>query len=559
MIEYSDKNDRSQQLRARAERQLKSESRIKETALVTLADDLIHDLQVHQIELEMQNEELRRAQVALEIAKAHYVTLYDFAPVGYLTLTNEGMISEMNFAVAKLLGGERNHLSHRRFAQFVADGHKDRWYQFLLQARQQGGSQHEELPIRRIDGNERLVRFDCVYQEVDEPRPLLRMALTDITERTLAEMELRESKARLALVVDEVNAGYWDWDLDTDTLYLSPEWKRQLGLDSIGFPSQWNQTEDRLHADDRIMVREATENFIAGRRPDYDLQFRLRHSDGTYRWMHCRGALVRDPNGRPIRMLGLNLDITDFKQGKELEARRSEMEREFRSKIATQTAATIAHELNQPLSAVSYFAYVAKMLLQSGNANPEKLSEIMEKCGQQAQRAGDVIKQLREILQKGEVSLGPVDLNASVKYSLAFVKAQGDWNSYDIRLELDEGLPPVTANQLQIQMVLANLLQNGLESMHESGIKTGILTISTCRSADFPGMAQVTVCDCGKRVACADDLQSLFQPIHTLNDKNFGLSLAVSQALIEDQGGKMWAEQNVGPGLSVHFTIPLVS
>jgi PAS domain S-box-containing protein len=419
-----------QQLRARAERQLTNAGRIKGPALVPMADGLIHELHVHQIELEMQNEELRRAQVALETSRAHYLELYDFAPVGYLTLTDEGMVTEMNLTAAKLLGGERNNLIRRRFAQFVADGDKDRWYQLLLLARHQGRKQSAELAIRREDGTGLFVRFDCECKEADDARSLLRIALTD---------------------------------------------------------------------------------------------------------------------------------ITDYQRAKELEAQRTEMEREFRLHVATQTAAAIAHELNQPLTAIAYYAYVAQELLQSGNMDPQKLSGVLGKCGQQAQRAGDVIRQLMEILQKGEVASEPVDINASANYALAFVKAQGDWDAFSIVLELDEGLPPVTANQLQIQKVLANLVQNGLESMRKSGIKTGAMTITACRSADNPAMALVTVRDCGKGVADAACLKTLFQPIGTTNAKGFGLSLAVSQALIESHGGKMWAEQNVGPGLSVRFTLPFVA
>jgi signal transduction histidine kinase len=318
-----------------------------------------------------------------------------------------------------------------------------------------------------------------------------------------------------------------------------------------------DQTEDRLHPDDRDRVVAARENFIADRQPDYDLQFRLRHKDGTYRWIHSRGALVRDANGRPIRMLGLNLDITEFKQAKELEQRRTEMEREFRSHVATQTAAAIAHELNQPLTAVAYYAYVAQELLETNNWIPYTLSGILEKCSQQAQRAGDVIRLLMEILQKDDVASEPVDIITSVHYALAFVKAQTDLDAISIRLELEEGLPPVSANPMQIQKIVASLLQNGLESMRESGENTGTITVRACRFPENPDMVQVTVSDSGKGVADAAGLETLFQPLFPTKAKGVGLSLAVSQALIQAHGGKMWAEQNVGPGLSISFTLPI--
>jgi signal transduction histidine kinase len=234
------------------------------------------------------------------------------------------------------------------------------------------------------------------------------------------------------------------------------------------------------------------------------------------------------------------------------------MERDFRSQVATQTAAAIAHELSQPLTAVASYAYVAQELLQSNNWIPYTLSGILEKCGQQAQRAGDVIRLLMEILQKDEVASEPVDITASIHYALAFVKAQMDLDALSIRLELEEGLPPISANPMQIHKILACLLQNAVESMRESGNTTGTITVIACRFPENPDMAQMTVSDCGKGVADAAGLEALFQPIFPTKAKSVGLSLAVSQALIHAHGGKMWAEQNVGPGLSISFTLPIV-
>jgi PAS domain S-box-containing protein len=273
----------------------------------------LHDLQTYQRELDTQNEELQKASIALDKSRSHYIDLYDFAPVGYLTLTTEGIITEINLTATKLFSVERNKLVHQLFGQIIADEHKDRWHRFFLRAKQQGGKQSTELRINRKDGKVLFLHLDCQSMKSDDALPMLRIAVTDITERTLAEATLRESEARLSLVVEEVNAGYWDWDLVSNTVYLSPEWKRQLGFNSTELTSR-EPKEDRLHPDDRALIKAANENFIAGRQPDYNLQFRLRHKDGSYRWIHCRGALLCDPDGHPTRMLGLNLDITAYKQ-----------------------------------------------------------------------------------------------------------------------------------------------------------------------------------------------------------------------------------------------------
>jgi PAS domain S-box-containing protein len=381
----------------------------------------------------------------------------------------------------------------------------------------------------------------------------------DITERKFAEEELRNTETRLALVIEEVKAGYWDWDLKTKEVYLSPEWKRQIGFNENELLNRWEEWQCRLHPDDRALVSAATENFIAGLHPVFEVEFRLLHKDGSYRWIHSRGGLLRDQNNHPYRMLGINLDITVYKKTKELNERREKMEQSFRLYVASQTTAAIAHELNQPLAAISSYADVALHMLQTGNRNPQKLSHVLENCALQAQRAGDVIRQLMTVLHKGETINELIDINISVREALAFVKADVELGAFKIELDLAAGLPQVSANGLQIQKVLVNLLHNGLESMQESGINAGTMKVTTRSSTGAPAMAQVTVCDSGKGVADTAILRTMFQPFHTTKPAGLGMGLAISRALVEAYGGKMWAEQNAGMGISVHFTLPFVT
>jgi PAS domain S-box-containing protein len=158
-------------------------------------DTLLHELRIHQIELEMQNEELRRMQVALETSHAHYVDLYEFAPVGYLTLTAEGIIAEINLTAAKLLGVERKNLINRRFAQFIEDEYKDLWYRHFMQAKQSDGKHGCELPFHHENGTILYLHLDCLFIGADDASSLLRITLTDVTERKQTEVALRIAAA----------------------------------------------------------------------------------------------------------------------------------------------------------------------------------------------------------------------------------------------------------------------------------------------------------------------------------------------------------------------------
>ena len=155
------------------------------------AEELLHELQVHQIELEMQNEELQRAQLALEESRDRYLDLYEFAPVGYFTLTGKTLISEVNLTGATLLGEERKRLLQRSFARFVTPADGDRCYRFIGSVLQHGERGTCDLALQRSDGSVIQAQLDCVRMAAGDGPPTVRLALTDITERKRAEAELR--------------------------------------------------------------------------------------------------------------------------------------------------------------------------------------------------------------------------------------------------------------------------------------------------------------------------------------------------------------------------------
>jgi diguanylate cyclase (GGDEF)-like protein/PAS domain S-box-containing protein len=183
-------NDRLDPLRSRAEAQLDLDAPVL-PALLRPADELLHELQVHQIELEMQNEELRHAQAAMEESRDRFVDLYDFAPIGYLTLTANALISEINLTGAAMLGEERKKLIHRRFARFVAPEDGDRWYRNFLRVALHGDNQVCEVTLQRRDGSCLTARLECLRLVKNGEEPVVRIALSDISACKQAEEEQR--------------------------------------------------------------------------------------------------------------------------------------------------------------------------------------------------------------------------------------------------------------------------------------------------------------------------------------------------------------------------------
>jgi PAS domain S-box-containing protein len=503
--------------------------------------------------------EVKRFEDSLRKSQAQLRTFIEQAPIGIAMFDRE-----MNYLVTS-----------RRWVEEFGRGYDDltgrnhyvvnpdisaEWKQVHAQAQAGEFLKNDDDLWIQADGSRHWVRW-VTYPWTNQQGEIggIIIAYEDITARKTAEEELRTAQTRLALVVEEVKAGYWDWDLNTDSVYLSPEWKRQIGFEDNELLNRREEWEYRLHPDDRAWVLEAAENYIAGVLPVFELEFRLRHKDGVYRWIHTRGGLLRDHDNRPCRMLGINLDITDYKKPKELKERRDKMEQAVRLCVVTQTAAAIAHELHQPLAAISSYSEVALHMLRNDAPNPEKLTPLMEICAQQAQRAGGVIRQLMTVLHEDDSPSEWIDINLLAREALDLVKAEGHLDGFNVELELAAGLPQVRGNSLQIEKVLANLLCNSLDSMRESGLSAGTITLTTRCIDAAPAMIQVTVSDEGKCQADSSTLKHMFRPFYKVKPHGSGMDLAISRALVEAHGGSMWAEPAADAGLCIHFTLPVAT
>ncbi len=218
----SDKNTEKESLRIAAEAKIAGEPLARDPIKLVnpqpgeeLLHKLLHELQVHQVELTMQNDELRRAQIAMEESRDRYVDLYDFAPIGYLTLSREGVISEINLTAADMLGIVRKQLVSRRFSQFVLKEDRESWDRHFINVLQHGQRQRCEVSLLRGDGSSFIAQMDSVNCSELEKSSLLetklnwvsvvRIALSDISERMQSEIALQEARKLTESIMDSVH------------------------------------------------------------------------------------------------------------------------------------------------------------------------------------------------------------------------------------------------------------------------------------------------------------------------------------------------------------------
>ncbi|MBK5966268.1 GGDEF domain-containing protein [Thiocystis minor] len=319
--EIDDRNDDdpvppAADLRRQAERRLATQTSSPAEAAFTTetTERLVHELRVHQIELELQNDELRHTQEALESSRSRYFDLYDLAPIGYLTLNEAGLIEEGNLAAARLLDTPRDALIDQSLTRFILPEDQDIYYHCRRQLRSAGEQQSCELRLRRADAPPIWVRLETsLAPEAVSDQPPCRVILIDIDARKHSEQALIESQARLRLVADIGDLTFWEWDVRTNQVFFPPEWWRQTGYTLGELPLQLRDWAALLHPEDRARILVHLARFVEASAQGSEIQYRLRCKDGAHRWFMARLAAILDAQGRLARVLLVHQDVTHHK------------------------------------------------------------------------------------------------------------------------------------------------------------------------------------------------------------------------------------------------------
>ncbi len=262
---------------------------------------------------------------------------------------------------------------------------------------------------------------------------------------------------------------------------------------------------------------------------------------------------IFNEDGSVHSRVSLFSDVTESKEAERIVQDYNNYTKELHKKlVATHTASAIAHELNQPLAAISAYSEVAISELSSDHINTEHLKQILEKCVAQSQRAGKSLHELLAFLQQGnKLFTELVDLNSVVQEALRIANTEDD-HGFKIVFELGKNMPPVLANRIQLQKVLVNLSLNAGEAMR--GLSNSKASIRVTTRAEN-NQAKITVQDSGPGID-AETARLIFQPFFTTKSQGFGLGLAVSRSIIEANSGRLWFDPDIGPGATFHFTLP---
>jgi len=529
-------------------------------------EEIIHELRVHQIELEMQNEELQRVQLQLEESRDKYQDLYDFAPVGYFTLSQKGLISEANLTGASQLGMPRPKLINLGFGHFVAPESEDQYYQHILNVRKQEGKQFCDLMLKSEDGSSFYAHLESI--RTDEPVELqkanggthaIRMAVIDITDRKMAEDAVRfseelfhgmfENHAAVMLLIEPATGRIIDANIAAERFY---------GYATSELRSMCIQEINILPPDEVAIERNLA---LSQRRSHFIFPHRL--ADGAVRTVEVHASPI-EHNGK-VMLFSIIHDITESKR---LEAERQEMERKLLHAQKLESlgvmAGGIAHDFNNLLQVVLGNLDIA---LDDIPPNSEARTSILnaikasersaELSGQMLTYAGSALYLPKDIYLDDLLNKTKSLLQSSISRHVA------------LDFDICTTLPHIEGEPNQIQRLINNLVVNASEAIGEKEgavrLSAGIVEcdeayLSHSRLEKKPESGRFVFLEVADTGCGMDDktLQRLFDPFFSTKFWGRGLGMAEVMGIVKGHHGAIMVDSEVGKGTTIRvlFSAP---
>ena len=555
-------------LRRRAEKKAKAdEDKTLDTLSPEEARRVLHELRVHQIELEMQNEELRRAQAELEGSRARYFELYDLAPVGYFTVSEKGLILEANLTAATLFGVARSDLVKHPLSHFIPPEDQDAYYLHRKQLIETGMPQVCELRMLRADAASFWARLETTMAQDPDGAPMCRIVVSDISECKQAEKTLRQSEEQYRTLFAQALDGICLADaktgeiLDCNQALASLVGKERAEL--IGQP------QAVLHppADDGEALSPEFRQHL-GNKTGQIINAHVVCGRGEIRLVEIKASLL-NLQGRKV-LQGIFRDITEQKRAevklldlnrhlKNVTARASEMalRAEAANVAKSEFLANMSHELRTPLNAVIGFS---EGLLERTDVHP--LNEHQKDRLEKIKTSGEYLLQLiNGVLDIAKAESGKTELQITTFEVEPVVREVGDMAEALVKdkpavrftIDLEERLPPITSDRDKLRQILVNLLGNAIKFTEQGSVTLWV------RGKN--GSLLFSVEDTGVGIS-AEHLGHLFEQFYQVKQKTHrtlkgtGLGLAISKAFATLLNGTLTVESVEGQGSNFTLTVP---
>jgi PAS domain S-box-containing protein len=374
----------------------------------------------------------------------------------------------------------------------------------------------------------------------------------DVTERKRVEEELRRSEAYLTEAQRLSRTGSWAWNLSTGEVLWSREIYRIFGLDPDQTSLDIELIKKLRHPEDRPLAARTLDNAVRETK-DFEFESRIVLPDGSIKHVRSVGRPVVNDAAVLVEFVGAVMDVTEGKMREEA-LRKSQAELAHVARVATlgEMSASIAHEVNQPLTAAATSASACLRWLDA-----QKLEEARRSASRviaEVHRASEIIGHIRSLTRKAPPQKDWLDINETIHEVIALARSEIQRNSIALETELSEHVPVILADRVQLQQVILNLVMNAIEAM--SGLSDGPRELLIRSGTDESEQVVISVQDSGPGFD-PGSLDHLFEAFYTTKPQGLGMGLAISRSIVESHGGRLWATVNAPCGAVFRFRLPV--
>lgn len=414
-----------------------------------------------------------------------------------------------------------------------------------------------EYRIRWPDGSIRWI-WDRGFPIRDATGTLTRYVgvAQDITERKRVEESLQESERRVSLALMGADLGLWDWNIETGAAFFDARWTSMLGYTQAEVQPHYDGWARLVHSDDMPRIREVLGAHLEGKTPFYEVEHRLLTKAGQWKWVLSRGKVFeRDERGKARRAAGTHMDISARKA---LEGQLSQQQEQLchaqRLTTAGELAATMAHELNQPLAAITNYLGAATLGFSDVLKAQPALRKMIDEVLRLSRRAAEVVRGIRDLVRKQESKPEWVSLPIIVDEILSLIQPELTRKQIGLVLEISTMLPPIWGQRIHLQQLLLNLILNAIDAMNTPEVSQRRLTLRADLNRDHE--MEVSITDTGPGIA-SEIAARLFEPFVTTKPDGIGLGLSICHTIAEAHGGHISAHSASGRGTTFNVIIPL--
>lgn len=498
--------------------------------------------------------ELAAANEELRLSENNLRQTVNNIPGLICTMSPAGEIEQLNRPILEYFGKTAGELKGWKMTDAVHPDDLPQVIEAFTDSITNGTPYEVEHRCRRVDGVYRW--FQVRGLPVHDANGKITgwyFLLNDVDDRRRAEEKLRHSEALLAEVQSVSLTGGFSWCVDKDDFTFSEEAYRIFEFEK-DTQVTLRQIASRVHLEDVPLLSENMARAVNGE-VDLDFELRLRMPDGSVKNVHTISHGARDGEGR-VEHIGAIQDITRRRQSEEaLGKARSELAHVSRITSLGALTASIAHEVNQPLSGIITNASTCLRMLAADTPNVDGARETARRTIRDGNRMSEIITRLRSLFSRKEPATEAVDMNEAVLEVIAVTLPELQKTRVILRRELADDLPLVTGDRVQIQQVILNLLRNASDAMSSVDDRPRDLLVRTEAEDD---QIRFSVRDAGAGFE-TQAAERLFEAFYTTKNEGMGIGLSVSRTIIERHQGRLWATPNSGPGVTFSFSIPCKS